>query len=152
MWKIWLVLSGIFVIIEIVNLSFFIFWFALGALITMVVSLFIDSLPLQIAIFVVSSTILLFATKPFVKKFIDKDSNVKTNAYSIEGKVGKVTVDIEPIEGKGQIKVNGEVWSARSEENEIIPKDTEVIIEKIDGVKAIVKPLIKNNFALQWTA
>lgn len=144
MWKIWLVLSGIFVIIEIVNLSFFIFWFALGALITMVVSLFIDSLPLQIAIFVVSSTILLFATKPFVKKFIDKDSNVKTNAYSIEGKVGKVTVDIEPIEGKGQIKVNGEVWSARSEENEIIPKDTEVIIEKIDGVKAIVKPLIKN--------
>ena len=144
MWKIWLVLSGIFVIIEIVNLSFFIFWFALGALITMVVSLFIDSLPLQIAIFVVSSTILLFATKPFVKKFIDKDSNVKTNAYSIEGKVGKVTVDIEPIEGKGQIRVNGEVWSARSEENEIIPKDTEVIIEKIDGVKAIVKPLIKN--------
>lgn len=144
MWKIWLVLSGIFVIIEIVNLSFFIFWFALGALIAMVVSLFIDSLPLQIAIFVVSSTILLFATKPFVKKFIDKDSNVKTNAYSIEGKVGKVTVDIEPIEGKGQIKVNGEVWSARSEENEVIPKDTEVIIEKIDGVKAIVKPLIKN--------
>ena len=144
MWKIWLVLSGIFVIIEIVNLSFFIFWFALGALITMVVSLFIDSLPLQIAIFVVSSTILLVATKPFVKKFIDKDSNVKTNAYSIEGKVGKVTVDIEPIEGKGQIKVNGEVWSARSEENEIIPKDTEVIIEKIDGVKAIVKPLINN--------
>lgn len=144
MWKIWLVLSGIFVIIEIVNLSFFIFWFALGALITMVVSLFIDSLPLQIAIFVVSSTILLFATKPFVKKFIDKDSNVKTNAYSIEGKVGKVTVDIEPIEGKGQIKVNGEVWSAKSDENEVIPKDTEVIIEKIDGVKAIVKPLIKN--------
>lgn len=144
MWKIWLVLSGIFVIIEIVNLSFFIFWFALGALIAMVVSLFIDSLPLQIAIFVVSSTILLFATKPFVKKFIDKDSNVKTNAYSIEGKVGKVTVDIEPIEGKGQIKVNGEVWSAKSEENEVIPKDTEVIIEKIDGVKAIVKPLIKN--------
>ena len=144
MWKIWLVLSGIFVIIEIVNLSFFIFWFALGALITMVVSLFIDSLPLQIAIFVVSSTILLFATKPFVKKFIDKDSNVKTNAYSIEGKVGKVTVDIEPIEGKGQLKVNREVWSARSEENEIIPQDTEVIIEKIDGVKAIVKPLIKN--------
>lgn len=144
MWKIWLVLSGIFVIIEIINLSFFIFWFALGALIAMVVSLFIDSLPLQIAIFVVSSTILLFATKPFVKKFIDKDSNVKTNAYSIEGKVGKVTVDIEPIEGKGQIKVNGEVWSAKSEENEVIPKDTEVIIEKIDGVKAIVKPLIKN--------
>lgn len=144
MWKIWLVLSGIFVIIEIVNLSFFIFWFAMGALIAMISSFFIENLVLQIAIFVVSSTILLFATKPFVKKFIDKDSNVKTNAYSIEGKVGKVTVDIEPIEGKGQIKVNSEVWSAKSQSNDVIPKGTEVVIEKIDGVKAIVKPLIKN--------
>lgn len=144
MWKIWLVLSGIFVIIEIVNLSFFIFWFAMGALIAMISSFFIENLVLQIAIFVISSTILLFATKPFVKKFIDKDSSVKTNAYSIEGKVGKVTVDIEPIEGKGQIKVNSEIWSARSQSNDVIPKGTEVVIEKIDGVKAIVKPLIKN--------
>lgn len=144
MWKIWLVLSGIFVIIEIVNLSFFIFWFAMGALIAMISSFFIENLVLQIAIFVVSSTILLFTTKPFIKKFIDKDSSVKTNAYSIEGKVGKVTIDIEPIEGKGQIKVNGEFWSARSQNNDVIPKDTEVVVEKIDGVKAIVKPLIKN--------
>lgn len=144
MWKIWLVLSGIFVIIEIINVSFFIFWFAMGALIAMISSFFIDNLVLQIAIFVVSSTILLFATKPFVRKFMDKNTSVKTNAYSIEGKVGKVTVDIEPIEGTGQVKINGETWSAKSENNEVISKDTEVIIEKIDGVKAIVKPLIKN--------
>ncbi len=144
MWKIWLVLSGIFVIIEIINLGFFIFWFAMGSLIAMVSSFFIDNLVLQITIFIISSTILLFATKPFVKKFIGKDSNVKTNAYSIEGKIGKVTIDIEPIEGKGQIKVNGEIWSAKTHGNDIIPKDTEVVIEKIDGVKAIVKPLIKN--------
>lgn len=144
MWKLWLVLSGFCIIVEIVNLSFFIFWFALGALIAMVSSFFIDNLVIQIAIFLISSTILLFVTKPFVKKFINSDSNVKTNAYSLEGKVGKVTVDIEPIEGTGQIKVNGEVWSAKSQDNNTIPKDTEVVIERIDGVKAIVKPLIKN--------
>lgn len=144
MWKIWLVLSGIFIIIEIINVSFFIFWFAIGALIAMIVSLFINNLVLQIAIFIISSTILLFVTKPFVKKVLGKDINVKTNAYSIEGKVGKVTVAIDPIEGKGQIKINGEKWSAKSEDNEVIPVDTEVTIEKIDGVKAIVKPLIKN--------
>lgn len=144
MWKIWLVLSGIFVIIEIVNLGFFIFWFAVGAIIAMLSSFFIKNLAIQIAIFVISSTILLFATKPIVNKFLDKDKIVKTNAYSIEGKVGKVTIDIDSIEGKGQIKINGELWSAKSENNDIIPKDTEVIIEKIDGVKVIVKPLIKN--------
>lgn len=144
MWKIWLILSGIFVIIEIINVSFFIFWFAIGALVAMIASFFINNLILQIAIFVITSTILLFVTKPFVTKFIDKNINVKTNAYSIEGKIGKVVVDIEPLEGKGQIKINNEVWSAKSKDNDIIPKDTEVIIEKIDGVKAIVKPLIKN--------
>lgn len=144
MWKIWLVTSGIFIIIEIINVSFFIFWFAIGALVAMVSSFFINSLILQISIFVISSTILLFITKPFVKKFVDKNINVKTNAYSIEGKIGKVIVDIEPLEGKGQIKINNEVWSAKSEDNDSIPKDTEVVIEKIDGVKAIVKPLIKN--------
>lgn len=144
MWKVWLILSGIFVIIEIINLGFFIFWFAVGAFIAMLSSFLTSSLVIQIAVFVISSTILLFATKPFVKKFLDKDVTVKTNAYSIEGKVGKVVTDINPIEGKGQIKVNGEVWAAKSEDNSTISKDTEVIINKIDGVKAIVKPLIKN--------
>lgn len=144
MWKVWLILSGIFVIIEIINLGFFIFWFAVGAFIAMLSSFLTSNLVIQIAVFVISSTILLFATKPFVKKFLDKDVTVKTNAYSIEGKVGKVVADINPIEGKGQIKVNGEVWAAKSEDNSTISKDTEVIIDKIDGVKAIVKPLIKN--------
>lgn len=141
MWKIWLVLSGIFIIIEIINISFFMFWFAIGAFITMILSFFISNIAIQITVFIVSSTILLFATKPLVKKFFDSNVSVKTNAYSIEGKVGKVTVDIEPIEGKGQIKVNGEIWSAKTEDNETIPKGTEVVVEKIDGVKAIVKPL-----------
>lgn len=144
MWKIWLVLSGIFVIIEIVNLGFFIFWFAVGSIIAMFSSFIIENIALQIAIFIISSTLLLFATKPVVNKFLDKDRIVKTNAYSIEGKVGKVTIDIDSIEGKGQIKINGELWSAKTESTDVIPKDTEVLIEKIDGVKVIVKPLIKN--------
>jgi len=44
------------------------------------------------------------------------------------------------------LKVNGETWSAKStNENIIIKKDTEVEIEKIDGVKAIVKELENSN-------
>ena len=56
-------------------------------------------------------------------------------------KFGKVISDIEPIEGNGQVKVNGETWSAKSLDNVFISKDTEIIVEKIDGVKLIVKPL-----------
>ena len=144
MWKLWLVTAGIFLIIEILNMGFLIFWFAVGALIAMVASFFIESVIAQTVIFLIASTILLFATKPLVNKILPKESLVKTNAFSIEGKVGKVTLDIEPIEGKGQVKVNGENWSAKSVDNTYIAKHTEVIIEKIDGVKVLVKPLIKN--------
>lgn len=142
MWKIWLVLSGIFLIIEIINLGFLVFWFSVGALIAMIASFFIDNVVIQSVIFLVSSTILLFATKPLVNKVLPKDSFVKTNSASLEGKIGKVICDIDPIESKGQIKVNAETWSAKSYDNTFIAKDTEVIVEKIEGVKAIVKPLV----------
>lgn len=141
MWQFWLILSGIFLIIEIINLSFFIFWFSLGAFIAMICSFFIHSTAAQVIIFLVSSTILLFITKPLVNKILPKESLVKTNSQAFEGKVGKVISDIEPIEGKGQVKVNGETWSAKSFDDTFIPKDTEIIVEKIDGVKLIVKPL-----------
>lgn len=141
MWKIWLVLAGIFLIIEMINLGFLVFWFSMGALIAMVASFFIDNEIIQGAIFLISSTILLFATKPFVNKVLPKGSLIKTNSASLEGKIGKVTSDINPIESTGQIKVNSETWSAKSYDNSFIAKDTEVIVQKIEGVKAIVKPL-----------
>lgn len=143
MWQFWLIIAGAFVILEIATMGFLVFWFALGALAALVVSLLIDSILIQAIVFLVVSTILLFATKPLVNKIMPKDSFVKTNSYSIEGKVGRVTIDIEPIEGKGQVKVGGESWSAKSADDTYIPKDTEVIVEKIEGVKVIVKPLTK---------
>lgn len=105
----------------------------------MIVSFFTDNLIIQMAVFVVSSIVLIFLTKPFVKKFIEKNDNLATNAYSIIGKKGRVTEEINSETGSGQIKVGAETWSAKPlEDNTIIPKDSNVIIEKIDGVKAVV--------------
>ena len=144
MWYVWLIIAGAFVILEIATMGFLVFWFAVGALAAMILSFFVENIFVQSLVFLIVSTILLFATKPFVNKVMPKDSFVKTNSYSIEGKIGKVTIDIEPIEGKGQIKVGTEAWSAKSADDTFIAKDTEVEIVEINGVKAIVKPLIKN--------
>lgn len=141
MWQFWLILAGFFLIIEIATTGFLVFWFMVGSLFAMLSSLFISSIVVQTTIFLISSVILLFSTRRFVTKITQKDETIKTNVYSIEGKVAKVIQDVDPIEGLGQIKVNGEVWSAKSYNNTFISKDTEVIIEKIDGVKAIIKPL-----------
>ena len=140
MWQIWLIASGIFIIIEIFTIGFFVFWLAIGSLIAMLVSFVIDNLIVQTAVFVISSAILIFATKPLVEKFTKKDKT-PTNVYSIIGKKAVVIKDIDWSTGKGQIKLEGEIWSAKTKEQVNIPKGTEVEIESIEGVKAFVKPI-----------
>ena len=142
MWQIWIIIAGVCLIGEILTSGFLIFWLSIGALIAMVVSFFVDSIIVQTAVFVISSAILIFATKPFVKKFA-KTKDVKTNAYSIIGKNAIVTKDIDSINGKGQIKVDSETWSAVGKDDMNIEKGTEVEVLKINGVKAIVAPIKK---------
>lgn len=141
MWQIWLIIAGACLILEIITSGFLIFWFMLGALIAMLFSFIVESFVVQLAIFLVSSSILLFATKPFVEKFQKTSSNYQTSSSSIQGAVGKVIVEINPDEAKGQIKVNGEVWSAKSSNGTSISVGTDITVEKIEGVKAIVTPI-----------
>ena len=137
MWQFWLIAAGIFFIAEIFTVGFMIFWFGVGALITMLISFFISDIIIQTTIFIIVSAILLFATRPFVNKFIHTDS-IKTNAFSIIGKKGIVIEDIKPLDSTGQIKVDKEIWSAESLNEQNIPKGSEVEIISINGVKAIV--------------
>ena len=131
------ILAGLFLIIEAMTAGFLVFWLSIGSLFAMITSFFTDNILVQTTVFVISSTIMIFATKPFVKKFVDvKPTN--TNAFSIIGKKALVIKEINS-HSVGQIKINGEVWSAESENGETIPEGSEVEILNIKGVKAIVK-------------
>lgn len=141
MWQIWLILAGLFLVLEIFTAGFLIFWLSIGSLFAMIVSFFTDNIIVQTAVFVISSTILIFATKPFVKKFAQNKSSIKTNVYSIVGKTGLVIEEINPIHSTGQIKINGETWSASTKNNVIIPEGSEVEVLEIKGVKTIVAPI-----------
>lgn len=112
----------------------------------MIVSIFApENIILQCTVFIISSVILLLLTKPIVNKFTKKDKKLETNAYSIIGKKGIVTQDINNTLGEGQIKIANEVWSAKTENEAKIEKGTEVKIIKIDGVKAVVEPIDVNS-------
>lgn len=144
MWAVWLIIAGVCFIIEMMTVGFFVFWFGIGALLTMIISLiFPDNLVLQATVFVISSTLLIFCTKPLVKKLSKSDKKVATNAYSIIGKKGIVVQDINPTHGVGQIKVAGEVWSAKTSDGSILEKGCEIEVKEIDGVKAVVEPIVK---------
>ena len=142
MWQVWLIIAGVCFIIEMATVGFFVFWFGIGALLSMLISIFCpENILLQSIVFVVSSVILLFLTKPLVDRFTRKDKKVETNAYSIIGKKGIVIQDINSTYGIGQVKISGEVWSAKSYDNDIIKKGSQIEVVKIEGVKAVVKPI-----------
>ena len=139
-WYIWLIIAGLFIIIETFTSGFLIFWFGIGALVSMIISIFIEDIFIQTIIFIISSVILIFATKPFVKKFTNSQT-ISTNINSLIGKTGIVVKEIDNLASVGQVKVNGELWSAKSIDNQIISENTKVEIIKIDGVKLIVKTI-----------
>ncbi|MBR1803167.1 MAG: NfeD family protein [Clostridia bacterium] len=139
MWYIWLIAAGVFFVAEIITVRFLIFWLGIGALIAMLVSLVTNNLVIQVAAFVISSALLIFCTKPFVKKLTKNDKTVVTNAFSIIGKTGIVTKEINSSLAVGQIKVQGQDWSAKCEGDEVIAEGSEVEVTKIDGVKAVVR-------------
>lgn len=138
MWKIWIIISGFFLILEIITVGFLVCLFAIGALFAMIVSFFTDNLIVQTAIFVISSTLLVIFIRPLMDKFLKKE-DVKTNAYSIIGKKAIVTKRIDVNGESGQIKVNGEIWTAVGTEPATYEKGSEVEVVSIDGVKAIIK-------------
>lgn len=140
-WQVWLIVAGVCLVIEIITVGFLVFWFAVAAAITALLSLFIKNVIAQTACFVIISAILILCTRRFANKF-NKSDNTVTNVNTIIGKEGIVKIAISP-DNVGQIKVKGDTWTACLDDsyNCLIPKDSIVEIVSIDGVKAIVKPI-----------
>lgn len=143
MWKIWLITAGVCLLIEALTTGFLLFWFFVGALIAMIVSFFIKNIIIQTIIFLVSSTICILCTRKLLNPFMNK-ATVPTNVYSTIGKRGIVTLEINPTQDTGQIKVDGQIWSARCDPGMILPEGTDIKIERIDGVKAFVRAVKEN--------
>ena len=103
----------------------------------MLISFITSNVVIQTAVFVFSSIILILLTKPLVNKYIAQKETIPTNAYSLIGKKGIVIKDIS--NNPGQVKVEGEVWTAVSDVS--IKEGSEVEVLKIDGVKLVVTPM-----------
>lgn len=135
---IWLGLLIVLVIIEVATVQLTTIWFALGALVSLLLALFgVDNTVIQLIVFVAVSLISLIATRPLVKKHINNKSQ-PTNADRCIGMSAIVTEEINNIQCSGAVKVNGTEWTARSESDRIISVNSTVTIIRIDGVKLIV--------------
>ncbi len=136
---IWLIVAIGFAIAELMTTSLTLIWFSIGALILMVMSMFIENIIVQILLFAVISITLLVI---FTKYFVDKDKTFKynTNLQGIKQKTGIVKQEIQPHK-TGIVNLSGEDWTAISENNERIEVGVIVKVDRIEGVKLVVKPI-----------
>lgn len=134
----WLVVLIVCLVVEFSTMGLTSIWFAGGALLSMIIALIGGPLWLQALVFLVVSIVLLIFTRPVAAKYFNKN-RTKTNVDSIAGRQAIVTEKIDNLQGVGQIVTNGMEWTARSLDDSVIEEGAVVTIEKIEGVKAIVK-------------
>lgn len=135
---VWLFLTILFGIIESVTVQIVSIWFAGGSVCAMIAYALGASEAVQIGVFVLSSAILLALTRPLVRK-ITKNKTVSTNADSLIGKTAVVTKKTDEMGLSGEARVAGSVWTICSEDGLPIEENEKVTVEKIEGVKLIVR-------------
>lgn len=135
---IWLTLLIIFGIVEAATAALTSIWFAAGALAATAAALLGGPLWLQILLFLAVSAAALAMTRPLVRRYVDS-RKVPTNVGRLMGQTARVTENIDNIAGTGAVYIDGKTWSARSADNVPIEKDTLIRVERIEGVKLIVK-------------
>ena len=136
---VWLIIFIIMVIIEALTQGLTTIWFAAGALVALLISIFVPSVLIQIFAFIVVSLVLLVFTRPLLAGYFNRKVT-PTNVDSLLGKKGMVTEDICNSEERGTVKLDGLEWMARSAAGDqiVIPKGSEVVVQSVEGVKLMV--------------
>ena len=130
---IWLAAAIVLFIIEAATVGLTTIWFVLA--------LFDIPVAVQIIVFLaVSVCLLVFTRRIFVEKL--HAGSEKTNTDALIGLTATVEEDILPMQ-VGQVKLNGQMWSAVCRENETVSRGSLVEVKAIEGVKLIVAPAEK---------
>lgn len=137
---IWLILMVVFLIIEAITMGLTTIWFAVGALVAMILALFGVPIGVQVTVFLILSIACLFFLYPVVKNKI-KPGQTRTNYETVIDKVGIVTEKIDNMKAQGQVKVEGQIWSAKALEDIEIEVGAKVKIIEVIGVKLIVSAI-----------
>lgn len=135
---VWGALMIALILVETATAQLVSIWFAVGSLAAFIVSIFTDSVKIQITVFLSVSIILLAATRPIVKKFV-RVKHQATNADAVITQQGIVTEAIDNLKNQGRILVNGLSWNARSSDNLPIQEGCKVSVVRIEGVTAFVR-------------
>ena len=135
----WLVLLIVLLGIEMATMGLTTIWFAGGALVAILAALLHAPIIVQIVLFFLVALVLLIFTRPVAVRYFNKD-RIRTNVESIVGKQAIVTEEIDNLQAKGKVTVNGQEWTARSVvAGKAIEAGAVVTVESVSGVKLMVR-------------
>jgi membrane protein implicated in regulation of membrane protease activity len=138
-WIVWVVAGCVLGAGEMHTGGFFLAPFAIGALAAALVSVVGAGLPLAVVVFLVASLLVLLTLRPLARRHRQLPPRIRTGAAALVGRDAVVLERIANQEGVGCVRIDGEVWTARSyEEDDVIPAGERVQVVEIRGATALV--------------
>jgi membrane protein implicated in regulation of membrane protease activity len=138
-WVLWLVAACILGAGELHTGGFFLAPFAIGALAATVLSLAGVPTAAAAIVFLGASALVLLTLRPIATRHRRLPPAIRTGAAALVGRNAVVLERIANREGVGCVKIDGEVWTARSyDEDEVIDAGERVEVVEIRGATALV--------------
>jgi membrane protein implicated in regulation of membrane protease activity len=136
-WVLWVVLAAALAIGEVITLGFLLGMLALAAVVAGVVAAVGGGLVLQLLVFIVTSIASLALIRPVAKRHLRTPASIRTGTAALVGAKALVTERVDDL--GGQVKIGGEVWSARAYlDGQVIEPGARVEVAKIEGATALV--------------
>lgn len=136
----WILVAVVCGAVEIITSGFWFLWLALAALLVALgVSLtWLANLPIQLLVFALITLLFIAFTRPLVVKLV-KSNNTVSNVYALIGQHGISLTSISHL-NYGQVKVNGEIWTAVSSQD--IDDNVRIVVIGVEGVKLVVEKAV----------
>ncbi len=138
-WVLWLIAAAVFGLGEMLTTSFFLAPFSVGAALAAITSVAGAGELASWIVFVVVSLMMLLVVRPIAKSHMKVPPQIRTGAAALIGRQAIVLERIANDEGVGCVRIDGEVWTARSlDDDQVIEKGTRVQVVEIKGATALV--------------
>jgi membrane protein implicated in regulation of membrane protease activity len=138
-WVIWLIAAVVFAVGEIATLGFFLAPFAGGALVAALVSAVGGGDLISLLVFLLVSGVLLAALRPIARSHRRQPAQLRTGTAALVGRSAMVTERISNDADTGCVKLEGETWTARAYDEEVvIEPGRRVHVIEIRGATALV--------------
>ena len=136
-WVWWIIAAGLLAVGEIATLGFFMGPIAIAATLAAIVAAIGAGLAAQWIVFIAASLASLLVLRPIARRHLRTPASLRTGTAALVG--GPATVIQRVDRDGGQVKIGGDVWTARSyDEDDSFEPGARVEVMKIEGATALV--------------